>query len=311
RHGLRLDAAQRDWHLSTPVPYDPPLTYSGWSQSRALGERIADLLPDSDAEHPYQILIHSSPYTRCIETSVGIASGLISSRRHPHSKKATLRVDEFLGEWLNPVYYEHITPPPPSHMMLAAAKATLLRNETIDEYIPSVTAARSSSSRLWTRSASTSTTTGSGTIAPLVRSRSITATADLPPSTESILRPDGDHYIAPVPQYAISVTGPIPKGYFTHARERCVDVDMAWNSSREPLDWGDGGQYGESWASMQRRFRRGLAKLVQYYSEEAIQPTVVILVTHGAGCNALIGALTGQPVLVDVGMGSLTLAERK
>jgi len=37
----------------------------------------------------------------------------------------------------------------------------------------------------------------------------------------------------------------------------------------------------------------------------------VILVTHGAGCNALIGALTNHPVLIDVGMASLTMAVRK
>ncbi|KAK4693916.1 hypothetical protein P7C71_g3568, partial [Lecanoromycetidae sp. Uapishka_2] len=39
--------------------------------------------------------------------------------------------------------------------------------------------------------------------------------------------------------------------------------------------------------------------------------TVLVLVTHGAGCNALIGALTNQPVLIDVGMASLTLAVQK
>ena len=38
---------------------------------------------------------------------------------------------------------------------------------------------------------------------------------------------------------------------------------------------------------------------------------VIILVTHGAGCNALIGALTNQPVLLDVGMASLTMAVRR
>ena len=37
----------------------------------------------------------------------------------------------------------------------------------------------------------------------------------------------------------------------------------------------------------------------------------MILVTHGAGCNALIGALTSQPVLLDVGTASLTMAVRK
>ena len=39
--------------------------------------------------------------------------------------------------------------------------------------------------------------------------------------------------------------------------------------------------------------------------------TILILVTHGAGCNALIGALTNQPVLIDVGLASLTMAARR
>ena len=39
--------------------------------------------------------------------------------------------------------------------------------------------------------------------------------------------------------------------------------------------------------------------------------TVIVIVTHGAGCNALIGAMTGQPVLLDIGLASLTMATRK
>jgi hypothetical protein len=39
--------------------------------------------------------------------------------------------------------------------------------------------------------------------------------------------------------------------------------------------------------------------------------TVVIMVSHGAGCNALIGAITHQPVLMDVGIASITMASRK
>jgi hypothetical protein len=35
------------------------------------------------------------------------------------------------------------------------------------------------------------------------------------------------------------------------------------------------------------------------------------LVTHAAGCNALVGALTNQPVLIDFGQASLTMAVRK
>jgi hypothetical protein len=35
------------------------------------------------------------------------------------------------------------------------------------------------------------------------------------------------------------------------------------------------------------------------------------VITHGAGCNALVGALTGEPVLLDFQTASLTLSVRK
>jgi hypothetical protein len=113
---------------------------------------------------------------------------------------------------------------------------------------------------------------------------------------------------------------------------------------RGPLEWGDGGKFGEEWTDMHRRFRNGIQRLVDWYAS-AENPTemvtktarwtskeasnsadcaveddpeeddeteaIVILVSHGAGCNALIGALTHQPVLTDVGMASLTMAVRK
>jgi hypothetical protein len=45
--------------------------------------------------------------------------------------------------------------------------------------------------------------------------------------------------------------------------------------------------------------------------EEEEEDLVVILITHGAGSNALIGAITEQPVLLDVGMASLTMAVKR
>jgi hypothetical protein len=107
---------------------------------------------------------------------------------------------------------------------------------------------------------------------------------------------------------------------------------------RDPQNWGNGGEYGEEWSSMHKRFRKGLQQLIHWYrhsedpgklltktphspnqqvgndndsSDNENTDLVVILVTHGAGCNALIGALTNQPVLLDVGMASLTMAVRK
>lgn len=38
---------------------------------------------------------------------------------------------------------------------------------------------------------------------------------------------------------------------------------------------------------------------------------VLILITHGAGCNALLGAISNQPVLMDIGLASLSMAVRR
>lgn len=137
-------------------------------------------------------------------------------------------------------------------------------------------------------------------------------------------------YSPPTPTYAISPGDPIPRGYVAHARDQCVNVDYKWDSMREPHCWGDGGRFGEEWSQMHKRFRHGLSSMVDWYtttrsesnhpmhSQHEVAPEddddeelVVVLITHGAGCNALIGALTNQPVLLDFGMASLTMAVRK
>ncbi|GAB7358909.1 hypothetical protein MBLNU230_g4130t1 [Neophaeotheca triangularis] len=455
RHGPRLDAADPQWHLATPTPYDPPLTYGGWTQCRTLGGRIASLLDareqavdaTSGEPHPtngvtthdfagtngggtrkrkrkHKVVIHSSPFLRCLQTSVAIAAGMaqhqpsnetghkpsvghrtptqlhsaspkvkamegngsptlapISEPKHDFAhdlarkhlterkkyRRAKLRVDAFLGEWLNPQYFEHITHPPPSSMMVTAAKAELMQNEPIDVFTPSISTTRTPSSSLWggvngaSKSAGTSR---QGTLdnfshlrlddalhVPTARSRassevSANSSLDVPHRPKSPYRPghlnmaqnstfpnsETSQYIAPTPSWAVSPSDVIPRGYVSHARQSCTNVDFQWDSSRAPQAWGDGGDYGEEWSSMHRRFRRGLNHVVDWYSrhdaddrgEDALgfdqaerneddeeEELVVVLVTHGAGCNALIGAMTGQPVLLDVGMASLTMAVRK
>lgn len=149
-------------------------------------------------------------------------------------------------------------------------------------------------------------------------------------------------YIAPIPSYAVSTSEPIPVGYVAHARDACVDIDYQWDSTRDPMAWGEGGVLPEEWANMHQRFRKGLKRLVDWYSTTehpgqmvTKMPTayssvklngyeqcsvveddfeienVVILVSHGAGCNALVGGVTNQPVLADVPMASLSIAKRR
>ena len=484
-HGARLDAADPQWHLTSPTPYDPPLTYGGWTQCRALGARIAALLQAREAAHDanaaaapeaeppagtsprapghpmpphpahghpdpprprrtrHRIVMHSSPFLRCVQTATAVAAGLSqyhglhaadppsartpfeapspapaahggpngSSGAHlaPHHLdvpartpspgrahspgrrrspgrppaeprpfvRPRLRLDAFLGEWLSPDYFEDVAPPPGSALMVAGAKAELLRRgEPLDPAEdPAAATARAASGGVhfpggWTRDAppaAPDARNGDGDgggdddadppaaddLARLTLSPS--APAPRPPprrrspsplALRAALAHDGAPrlgYVPPRPRHPLRPVDPIPAGYVAHARDACLDVDYAWDSrGPPPRDWGDGGSYGEEWSAMHRRFRAGLAKMVGWYRrhtdsalqgglgghhERRLHPVaavgdeggaepeeedlVLVLVTHGAGCNALIGALTGQPVLLDVGLASLTMAVRR
>lgn len=440
RHGARLDAADAQWHLTSPTPYDPPLTYGGWRQSQALGARIASIIhsreaaaspqtsngprPDSEQHidgeggghrrhhshrskrRKHKVLIHSSPYLRCIQTSVAISAGIAQSQesqetsshvpRHVHhamhsgsphiralenrdsphlsaitepgasgksdrksnkSLRPALRIDAFLGEWLSPDYFDKITPPPESKLMVAHAKADLSRRGDPVEIVctsDKTNPAKGYFPGGW----------GSGTNTALQSSDEETPVTDMSSLSKELPRlgranshshglspgkrsglnlanrvdkspvRDSKTYVPPTPSYAISPSQPIPQGYVAHARDACIKVDYKWDSLRPPLEWGNGGDYGESWSSMHKRFRRGLQEMLSWYrnhspnemsgemddesqcdspdvADDDETDTVLVLVTHGAGCNALIGALTNQPVLINVGMASLTMAIRK
>lgn len=340
RHGARLDAADKNWAHSSPTPYDTPLTYGGWLQSRHLGTRIASIL---HTEHPHEstktkqkrIVVHCSPFLRCIQTAISIASGIAQHHHQlvtdahfvteeegrlvikgppPETErfvKPVLRLDAWLGEWMTMDYYTEITPPPVSQLMVNTAR---------NEYM----------------SAPVSIPGGDAKSPPLLALDRST----LPASATG-------GYVPPSPAHAVSTSGMIPIGYVSHAKEY-VDFDFAW----DPTRLGTGAELGEEWSAMHRRFKSGYKRLMWYYHDEKPSvatstqtsshmkkhpsafnhtngsenasptpplsdsdieedddiETIVILVTHGAGCNALLGAITDKPVLIDIGIGSLSLA---
>ncbi|KAF2744033.1 hypothetical protein M011DRAFT_371915, partial [Sporormia fimetaria CBS 119925] len=422
RHGARLDAADSQWHLTSPTPYDPPLTYGGWQQAKALGVRISALLHAREAElsrqsndhaHPadsaksrrnHRIVIHTSPYLRCVQTSIGIAAGISSF--HPDNtptlrtpqpraasartaqpkakgwlpltdrpvfersgpKKIPLRIDAFLGEWLSEEYFKHITPPPVSALMVHTAKNDLSQPSEYVEPLPTVYAYRGHFPGGWAKtpgSPATPTRTAThdgntfpspGSLAQAAHYRersssqgSVAANASIKSLRLLAAKPAPtrlpDHiYSPPTPSFAASPSDQIPRGYVAHARDACVAVDFQWDSMRAPQEWGDGGEYGDEWSTMHRRFRKGLAGMMQWYKEHGVkspgsssplverapangsgsyfevpaaapaedeEDLVLILVTHGAGCNALLGAISNQPILLDVGLASLSMAERR
>eukprot|EP01059_Diplonema_ambulator_P037079 TRINITY_DN961_c0_g1_i2.p1 TRINITY_DN961_c0_g1~~TRINITY_DN961_c0_g1_i2.p1 ORF type:complete len:271 (+),score=37.95 TRINITY_DN961_c0_g1_i2:48-860(+) len=71
RHGHRIDNFDDTWAATAARPYDPPLTEEGKATALALGKEFAEFGAE---ERP--TLIISSPFTRCIETAIGVAKGL-------------------------------------------------------------------------------------------------------------------------------------------------------------------------------------------------------------------------------------------
>jgi len=95
-----------------------------------------------------------------------------------------------------------------------------------------------------------------------------------------------------------------------------------------PQEWGDGGEFGETWGALHRRFRAGFVGMINWYTEHGTAVSthpdtaheepedddtdiVLVIMTHSAGCNALMHAITNQPVLVDFQTASLTLVTHK
>jgi hypothetical protein len=320
-------------------------------QSPHVGVSVASRLseseqPESKARRP---VLKEGPLSSIIEPD--------DEDLHAHSEvqssiivgKPTLRIDSFLGEWLSPDYYEHITPPPSSALMLVSAKAEMLVDEQVEVFEPTTGLAGNFPGG-WSRnsfsdenaivstfstqqfSAGHSSTSGHGAssrhrASSYSQLEGMSGHPDpVAPTSSSFVNSVGT-YNPPAPTYAISPSDPIPRGYVAHARDACIEFDCSWDSMKEPQDWGDSGQYGEEWSAMHKRFRSGLAKMVAWYASSESHPDqdqellgttanennelILVLVTHAAGCNALVGALTNQPVLIDFGQASLTMAVRK
>lgn len=80
RHGARLDYEARDagwnWTQSSDRPHDPPLSETGHTQARALGDKIDMLLKEQNLKDVRVRYVYSSPLLRCCQTASGAMSRL-------------------------------------------------------------------------------------------------------------------------------------------------------------------------------------------------------------------------------------------
>ncbi|GBG27247.1 Ubiquitin-associated and SH3 domain-containing protein B [Hondaea fermentalgiana] len=98
RHGERLDYRRKQaWIDGSKRPWDTPLTEHGHEQGKIAGEEISRKLKELGL--PPATRIYSSPFTRCVETSVALRKGL------EEGQKIEIALENSLGEALGEDWY--------------------------------------------------------------------------------------------------------------------------------------------------------------------------------------------------------------
>ncbi|KAK9366465.1 hypothetical protein V1509DRAFT_629988 [Lipomyces kononenkoae] len=289
RHSTRLDTKDLSWRDSSPTPYDPPLSRSGILEAAALGRAIATEIAAS------------------VDSSVDIVdtSGSVTPRPKPSSSMqrdlspASRISDTSLSSSADTESSSALTA---SSSAASAAESPFPTSRPLTVYIHSSPFLRCAMTAHYI-------------------AQQLLSLAPLPSSSESStsstirLKIRIDSFLGEwlTPDYFACISPPPDDGHASLAAS-----SMSWllsNGSRNILDlawplnaFGRSGQYGERWKTMYNRFSSGLTNLVTSYTSPAAGDTVVILVTHGAGSNALVGALSGKPILQDFGLASLSVA---
>ncbi|KAK9496180.1 hypothetical protein V1508DRAFT_407902 [Lipomyces doorenjongii] len=285
RHSTRLDTKDLSWRDSSPTPYDSPLSQSGILEAAALGRAIGteiaasvdssiDTLDTAASIGPRPI---PKPAARDLSPASRISDASLSSSVGTDASSAltigssVASASHFAFSSSAPLtVYIHTSP-----FLRCAMTAHYIAQQLIS-------------------------------MAPL-SSSSASSTINLKIRVDSFLgewlTPDYFASISPPPEDGHSFLATSSMSWLLSNGSGNI-IDLTW-----PLNaFGRSGEYGERWKTMYTRFSSGISNLVAGYAGPATGDSVVILVTHGAGCNALVGALSGKPILVDFGLASLSVA---
>lgn len=115
RHGERMDHVEPSFAYTSTTPYDPPLTPKGRKQSKRTGAYIHDVhkesvVKDVERQRKVEYLIYASPFSRTVDTAVGIAEGIIDSDKDFPSSSIKIKIEPALAEWHTAAYYASAVP---------------------------------------------------------------------------------------------------------------------------------------------------------------------------------------------------------
>ncbi|KAG5358506.1 hypothetical protein CJU89_5098 [Yarrowia sp. B02] len=120
RHTTRQDTVQSNWAETAEYGYNPPLADLGHTQALEAGRYIRSLMHQT----PTRVMVHTSPFLRCVQTAAHIAEELIGCN-------PKIRMDAALGEWLTPDYFSASGPPPDdNHADLANQAVSALQRQS-------------------------------------------------------------------------------------------------------------------------------------------------------------------------------------
>ncbi|KAH7279095.1 hypothetical protein KP509_37G004700 [Ceratopteris richardii] len=141
RHGDRMDDADPNWILTSPRPWDPPLTDKGKKRARRVGRRLRQ-------EHWNITRIACSPFLRCVETASEVITALCALDPADDGPASEVAIDpsrvkafiEFgLCEIMNTYTINVPTVPPAGSLTMDLnALEALLPQGTVDPVVPKI-----------------------------------------------------------------------------------------------------------------------------------------------------------------------------
>ncbi|KAF2675188.1 hypothetical protein BT63DRAFT_409294 [Microthyrium microscopicum] len=297
RHGARLDEVRRQPQEEFEYFEDSPLTMGGWIQAQTTGYRIASMLLDPSLNSDgrvKRIFIHSSPFLRCIQTTIGIAAGIsgfapsieVKSNLPPHTESSSsdfepeplpflqpvVRIEPWLGEWMTKNYFRvnpedsKVDAPDPKEVFQYAF--TIMGGMGIDylpncdegDYLPPTDPARAPISKELLQDAFEAMASEDAAQEVRLNGRRNSH----PPLPLSDLINGGAYDLQTGiyqnhSEYSPYPTDQIPAGVIAHARDACLAFDSEWKGL------GEGGHLDESWEVFTNRISTGFESLISWY----------------------------------------------
>lgn len=314
RHAHRTDSESPLWYTTTATPYDPPLSEKGFVQAAALSQTVASEISKNVSAissssvrscSAYRDNYCSCPTQHGPKTETGSEASEVASLDISNTSTYAETARE-----TSPVAFSD-APSLSAWSSLSSTSSFGFSPSLSSHWLPSAPASKTIRVYIHTSPFLRCVQTAHAIAAELQSSASAFAS----PFVSYAVQTRMDAFLGEwlTPDYFSA--GVPPDDGHRSLRESSVSwllsqggtasklLDTSW-----PLNkFGNSGEYGERWRSMNMRLNLGFNKAVQYYESEE-DDTVVVFVTHGAGCNSLLGALARKPILQEVGLASLSIA---